>query len=141
MVTGVDGKQTTFTVEQLRQMPKETAVVDDPHTKARQEYQGVPLAAVLAAAGVPSGSKLHGAELRDYMVVSASDGYMVVFSLFELDPPSHETRVLLAYGLDGAPLTGNNGALKLITPDDKRPERSVRMVTGITIRQVAGPAK
>jgi hypothetical protein len=135
-VTTLDGKQTTFSLDQLKQMPKQTVTVNDPKTKAPQAYDGVLLSSLLAAAGAPTGRTLHGKELRDYAVVAGSDGYMVVFSLFELDPPSHSNRVIVAYAVDGKPLEGNNGPLKLIAPEDQRPERWVRMLTGVTLGQV-----
>jgi hypothetical protein len=134
-VEGVDGKQTAFSLEQIKQLPRQTLTVADPKTKTPRSYEGVLLSALLEQAGVPSGKKLHGPELRDYAEVSGSDGYKVVFSLFELDPASSDNRVIVAYSMDGKPLEGNNGPLKLIAPEDNRPERWVRMLTGVRIRQ------
>lgn len=134
-VEGRDGKQTVFSLEQLKQMPRQTVTVNDPKTKASQSYEGVLLSTLLARAGAPSGSKLHGLELRDYAEAMGSDGYKVIFSLFELDPASHASQVIVADSMGGKPLQGNNGPLKLIAPEDKRPERWVRMLTGVRIRQ------
>lgn len=135
-VTMADGKATMYSLDQLKQMPQQTVTVPDAKTKAPVSYGGVLLSALLAAGGAPTGKTLHGAELRDYVAATGSDGYGVIFSLFELDPISHDNRVIVAYAMDGKPLEGNNGPLKLIAPEDKRPERWVRMLTGVTVRQV-----
>jgi hypothetical protein len=90
---------------------------------------------VLAKVAAPSGKTLHGAEYRDYVEVTASDDYRVVFSLAELDPPSHANQVLLADTMDGKALDAKQGPFKLIVPEDLRPERWVRMVTRVSIQQ------
>lgn len=134
-VTTLDGKKTTFTAADLKQLPRETASVTDPKTKAPVKYEGVLLSVVLGKAGAPSAKALHGRELRDYVVVKANDGYAVVFSLAELDQPTHANHVFLADSVDGHPLDEKQGPFKIVAPDDQRPERWVRMVTGLEILQ------
>jgi hypothetical protein len=130
-----DAKPTTLTLQDLKKMPRQTVAVKNPKTKTKEKYEGVLLSSVLAKAGAPTGKTLHGPELRDYVEVAAADDYRVIFSLSELDPPTHANRVLLADTMDGKALKSPQGPLKLIAPDDLRPERWVRMVTKINIHQ------
>jgi hypothetical protein len=44
---------------------------------------------------------------------------------------------LLADKVDGKPLSENEAPLKFVVPSDKRPERFVRMVMGITVGTLA----
>jgi hypothetical protein len=134
-IEGRDGKLTILTLQDLKQMPRQTVTVSNPKTKTSEKYEGVLLSDVLAKANPPTGKTLHGPELRDYVEVMASDQYHVIFSLAELDPPTHANRVLLADTLDGKALETPQGPLKLIAPDDLRAERGVRMVTKISIHQ------
>src|SRR5262245_39686307 len=55
------------------------------HEKKTAVHQGVLLLDLLQAAGVPSGENLRGKSLATCVVVTASDGYKVTFSLAELD--------------------------------------------------------
>ena len=135
-IEGRDGKVTTLTLQELKQMPRQTVTVQNVKANTTEKYEGVLLSAVLAKANAPTGKTLHGPEFRDYVEVLASDEYRVIFSLAELDPPTHANRVLLADTMDGKPLEAQQGPLKLIAPDDLRPERWVRMVTKISIHQV-----
>ena len=134
-VKGRDGKLTILTRQDLIQMPRQVVSITNSKTKAVEKYEGVLLSDVLAKANAPTGKTLHGPELRDYVEVRGSDEYHVIFSLAELDPPTHANRVLLADTMDGKPMESPQGPLKLIAPDDLRPERWVRMVTKLTILQ------
>lgn len=135
-IEGLAGKSAVMTAQEMKQMPRQSITVTDPKTKAVQHYEGVLLSTVLAKVGAPTGKTLHGIEFRDYVEVCASDNYRVIFSLAELDPPTHANQVLLADTLDGKPMANPQGPFKLIAPDDIRPERWVRMVTHIRIQQV-----
>ncbi len=132
---GRDGKLAALTRQDLIQMPRQTVSISNSKTKAVEKYEGVLLSDVLTKANAPTGKTLHGPELRDYVEVRGADEYHVIFSLAELDPPTHANRVLLADTMNGKPLESPQGPLKLIAPDDLRPERWVRMVTKITIHQ------
>lgn len=135
-VEGYKGKTVAISMQDLKQLPRQSVTVTDPKTKATQTYEGVLLSSLLAKADAPTGKTLHGIEFRDYVEVSASDNYRVIFSLAELDPPTHANRVLLADTVDGKMLDSTQGPFKLISPDDIRPERWVRMVTKVSIKQV-----
>jgi hypothetical protein len=134
-IAGLDGSSTTYTIEQLRQMPQESVSMLDPHTQVTEKYAGVLLRDLLAKSNTPLGQKLRGDEMRDYVDVAGKDGYRAVFALAELDPAFQDNKVLLAISGDGKPLGDTQGPIRIIVPQDKRPARSVRMVTTITVRR------
>jgi hypothetical protein len=59
--------------------------------------------------------------METYVIAEAEDGYRVVFSLAELDSGILESEVLVADTMDGAPLAGKLGPLRLVAPHEKRP--------------------
>jgi hypothetical protein len=134
-VTLRDGSKCVLSLTDLKTLARATVTATEPKTTTVRKYEGALLSAVLVRAGAPTGKTLHGAELRDYVVVGASDGYRVVFSLAELDQPTHANHVLLADTVDGKPLDASHGPLAIVSAEDQRPERWVRMVTEISIRQ------
>lgn len=134
-IEGLDGSKTTFSMDQLRQMPQQSVTVLNPHTKAKESYEGVLLRDLLAKIGAPQGEKLRGDEMRDYVEITGSDGYRAVFALAELDPAFQDNNVLVAISGDGKPLPDKVGPIRIVAPQDKRPARSVRMVTTIAVRR------
>lgn len=134
-IQGLDGKEVVFTLDQLKQMPQQSVSVMNPHTKAKENYEGVLLSDVLAKLSTPSGDKLRGEEMADYVEVMGGDRYRVVFALAELDPAFQDSKVLLAISSDGKPLSPTVGPIRLVATQDKRPARSVRMVAAIAIRR------
>jgi DMSO/TMAO reductase YedYZ molybdopterin-dependent catalytic subunit len=99
-------------------------------------YEGVWLHDLLVRAGVPHGAELRGKALATYVLVEASDGYQVLFSLAELDPAFAGHQVLLADRADGKALFGMQGSFRLVAQGEKRGARSVRMVSRIHVVQV-----
>ena len=71
--------------------------------------------------------------MAGYVVVQASDGYAVVFSIAETDPAINDNRIILADTMNGKPLGEHEGPLKIVAPAEKRPARWVRMVNAIHI--------
>jgi hypothetical protein len=134
-VAGLGGKSATFTVDQLRQMTQQSVTMNNPHTKAAESYSGVLLTDLLAKVDAPSGDKLRGDEMRDYVEVTGRDGYSAVFALAELDPAFQDNKVLVAIASDGEPLDNKLGPVRVVAPQDKRPARNVRMVTTVTVRR------
>ncbi len=100
-------------------------------------FEGPLLIDVLKAAGpeygVETGPTLRGPALAQAVVVRAADGYAVVFGLAELDPGTRPNRIILADTVDGAPLTAEDGPLRLVAEGDLRPARSVRQVTAVEV--------
>jgi hypothetical protein len=112
-----------------------------PHTELRAVdshgkgglFRGVEVAELLRRAGAASGDALRGSHLRDVVRVESADGYVVAFTLAELDPATGARRVLLADALDGQPLGAEQGPWRLVVPEDKRPARWARQVRSITV--------
>jgi DMSO/TMAO reductase YedYZ molybdopterin-dependent catalytic subunit len=96
-------------------------------------YKGVMLAAILDSAGVTLGKDLRGENLAKYIVVKATDGYEIIFSLPEIDSEFTENVVLLAYQVDGKPLAANEGPFRLVVPKDKKHARWIRQVSSIKV--------
>ena len=94
----------------LKLSVKELAALKSSEVKAKDRdgkehtFKGVMLWTILDSAGVTLGKDLRGENLAKYVLVKASDGYEVVFSLPEIDPEFSEKIILLAYEVDGKPL-------------------------------------
>ena len=113
-------------------MPRVT-VQAKTHDGKEHTFEGVAMAGLLQRAGLPQGENVRGLILARYIVVSAHDGYRAVFSLPEFDPAFTDARSLLADKMDGQPLSGHDGPLRLVLPSEKREARWVRMVERIEI--------
>jgi len=129
------GAQKSISQSEFQKLPRQTLTVTNPHTNKQEKYEGVPLRTLLDQVAVPAGEKLRGPELRNYLVISARDGYEVVLALPEIDPMFQQNEVLVADTSDGKPLDDKHGPLQLVVPVDKRPARWVRMVSKISVRR------
>jgi DMSO/TMAO reductase YedYZ molybdopterin-dependent catalytic subunit len=129
-----DGRSAVVTSGPLATLPRQTLSLT-AHGETHV-YEGPTLASVLERLDAPLGQRLRGEALKTYVVVRAADGYVVVFSLAEIDPAMSPTAVILADEADGEPLSAEEGPLRLIVEGDARPARSVRQVTAIELRAV-----
>jgi hypothetical protein len=134
-LTGLDGQTQTLAAADIAALPHEpvTLTLDGGRTQA---CSGVPLALLLQRVGAPSGKAIKGPELADVVVIGAADGYRVAVALAETDALFRTEKVILADACDGAPLPATQGPYRLVVEGDKRPARSARMVTSITLRRV-----
>jgi hypothetical protein len=123
-----------ITADDLKGLPRKSAVVHNPHSNADEKYEGVVLADLLAKYGAPLGKDLRGPALANYVVATGADGYRVVYSLAELDPAFHPGDVLIADTMDGKPLDAHNGPFRLVSTEDKRPARGVRNLIAIELK-------
>lgn len=97
------------------------------------EFKGVALIEILEKAGVTTGAKLRGENLAKYALITAADGYEVLYALAEIDPEFTDQVILLATEKDGQPLPSGEGPFRIITPKDKKPARWIREVKSIKI--------
>ena len=97
------------------------------------EFTGVPLIGILEKAGVTTGSKLRGENLAKYVLISAADGYEVLYSLAEIDSDFTDQEIILATAKDGQLLGTGEGPFRIITPNDKKPARWIREVRSIKV--------
>src|SRR5262245_19424101 len=132
-VTGALIKPITLSASDLAAMPRATVVLSGA---IETRYEGVWMHEILRKAGVPLGLNLAGEALTTYVLAEARDGYEVVFSLGELDPAFADNQILIADKLNGKPLSGDEGPLRIIVPREKRAARSVRMLTRLDVVQL-----
>jgi DMSO/TMAO reductase YedYZ molybdopterin-dependent catalytic subunit len=115
----------------LAKLPHVTVQASDHGVNGN--WSGVPLSAILSAAGAPLGEALRGKNMGLYVRISAADGYRVVYALAELDPLFRAEPVILADRHDGKALGAKEGPLRIIAPTDQRPARWIRQVTRIDV--------
>jgi DMSO/TMAO reductase YedYZ molybdopterin-dependent catalytic subunit len=89
------------------------------HDSITHSYTGVPVLEILNRAGVTMGKQLRGKNLAKFLLVTATDGYQVVFSLAELDTSFNEKEVILADKMDNKLIPSNPGPFQLIVPGEK----------------------
>jgi DMSO/TMAO reductase YedYZ molybdopterin-dependent catalytic subunit len=116
----------------LAAMPRMT-VQAGAHGDAPSAWEGVALVEVLRAEGAPLGKALRGDALANYVRVTATDGYQVVFGLGELDAEMGAANVVLVDRHEGKPLDDKDGPVRLVVPGDRRPARWVRNVATIEL--------
>ncbi len=133
---GLDGQAATLSAADVAALPHEPmTITGEGKTIA---VRGVPLGLILARVGAPAGKTLRGPELADAVVVTAADGYRVVFALAETDPAMRKDRILLAdQDGEGHALGPHDGPFRLVVESDQRPARSARQVTTIELRRLA----
>ena len=134
LAISVDSQPHLVDPEEFSRLPQKTLTFHNVHTNADETYTGVPLTDLLAKYGAPTGDKLRGKGLSDYIVATGSDGYKAVLSLAETDPSFHPGDVIVADTLDGKPIGDKEGPFKLVVTEDKRPARSVHNLVSIELR-------
>lgn len=94
-----------LTMEDLDALGRTTVTVDEPFVKKRQTFSGVPLATVLAEAGIPASATINTVALNDYEYTSEAQ-------------PMITSDALLATQRDGAPIPYDQGGpVRLVFPD------------------------
>lgn len=132
-ISGEITKPLTLQVADLKAMPHSDVTATDRDGKEHR-YSGVPLVDLLKQAGTTLGGELRGKNLTKYVIVRASDGYEVLFTLPEIDPDFATRTILLADSVDGATLPAEAGPYRIVVPGDKKPTRWVRQVKAIEVR-------
>jgi hypothetical protein len=133
LVLTVDGKATTLSVADLAAMSQKTVTVHNEHTKTDETYTGVLLGDLLAKYGFPVDKTTHRKMLRSYLVAEGIDKYWVLYSVTEIEGSEHNGNVIVATSMGGKPL-GEDGQLKLVDSEDKKPQRWVRNLSAITVK-------
>jgi hypothetical protein len=129
-----DGKQTVLSRADLEALPhvKVQATAHD----VSATFEGVAVKTVLEKAGVAFGEGMRGKRLASCLLVEAADGYKVVIALPEMDPGFTDKQVVLAFLKDGKAMDSKEGPYRIVIPDEKRPARWIRQVTGLKIVDV-----
>ncbi|WP_184546252.1 molybdopterin-dependent oxidoreductase [Mucilaginibacter sp. FT3.2] len=131
-ITGEVTTPLTITEADL-QTYKQTTVIRKDRDGKDHTYAGVMLSDLLLKAGTTLGPDLKGENLTKYLLVSASDGYEVVFALAELDKAYTDRAIILANQVDGKPLLPADGPFRIIVQDEKRPARCIKQVVSLKI--------
>jgi len=76
---------------------------------------------------------LHGAPVKDFVVVTGADGFAAVFSLAETDAYIHKGSVILADTAGRRAARPARGPWRLVIDGDLKPSRSVRNVVKIQL--------
>jgi hypothetical protein len=129
----VEGKATRFTVAELKAMPQKSVKLHNEHTNADETYSGVELADVLAKCGFVVGKTEHHQIIRSYLKAEGTDKYWVLYSALEVEPTEHNGDVIVATALNGGAI-GADGELKLVSTEDRKPQRWVRNLAAITLK-------
>lgn len=132
-VTGEVKMSLTLTTKDLDKMAKTELNATD-HDEKEHKYSGVELAVILKQAGVTLGAELRGKNAAKFLLVSATDGYRVVFSLAEVDPEFSQKKILLATRKDGSLLPESEGPFKIIIEGEKKKARFIRQINSIQIK-------
>jgi DMSO/TMAO reductase YedYZ molybdopterin-dependent catalytic subunit len=135
-VRGAVDRPLELTREDFAAMPRQRIEIparDDP--KVVETWEGVPLIEILRKAGAPVDERLRGRNAAAYVVVKAQDGYRAVYALAEVDPGfSPERRILVADKVDGKPLGGSMGNLRIANQGEGKFARWVRQVVELEVR-------
>ena len=129
-----DGKRTVLSRADLEALPhvKVQATAHD----VSATFEGVAVKTVLEKAGIAFGEGMRGKRLASCLLVEAADGYKVVIALPEMDPGFTDKQVVLAFLKDGKAMDSKEGPYRIVIPDEKRPARWIRQVTGLKIVDV-----
>ncbi|MCL4203470.1 MAG: molybdopterin-dependent oxidoreductase [Pirellulaceae bacterium] len=140
LVRNESGRTTTITPAEFAKLPQATVRDKIPHTDQDGAYEGVLLHELLRAAGVAfadpaAPDKKLPASLRTaYVLVEASDGYQVVFSIPEIHPDLGGREVLLVNRVNGVPLDAKLAPYQVIVPGSDLHARWIRQVTRIMVQ-------
>ncbi len=130
-VEGAGTASLTLTADDLAKMPRATATLtSDGNTTT---YEGVLLYDILAKAGWQFGRGMTGKGMASYAIVTAKDGYQVVFSLAEIDPLFGGAKVIIADKADGAALPGREKPFRVVAPGEKMHARSIYSLVKIEV--------
>jgi Oxidoreductase molybdopterin binding domain len=102
------GKRRMISAKELADLPRRSASVKD-RAGANVTYSGVELAEILRRSEVKLGKYLKGAVLANCVLIQASDGYQVAFSIAEVEPSITGTVAIVADQKNGKPLDAREG--------------------------------
>jgi hypothetical protein len=119
--------------DDIDKLPKTTIAAKD-HSGKKQIYSGVEIGILLKNAGVTLGEELRGENLIKYLMVTAKDGYHVIFSLAEVDPTFTNRKIILANRKNGEVFSNDEGPFQIIIEGEKRLARNVRQVVSLKLK-------
>ncbi len=112
---------------------RQAVVMAKAHDEKVHRYSGVPVANLLAKAGLLLGDTAKRATIKTYVIITAVDNYKVIFALPEIDPLFANRTVILADRADKKALPAEDGPFQIIVPGEKKHARWIRQVTSIQV--------
>jgi len=122
-----------LTPADVDKLPK-TSITQKDRNGKEHIYTGVKLGLILKNAGVTLADELKGENLTKYLLIEASDGYQVLFSLAEVDSAFTSRKIILANRKDGVLLLAGEGPFHIIIEGEKRKPRNARQVISIKVK-------
>jgi molybdate transport system substrate-binding protein len=122
-----------FSRQDLEKLERKTAAIMI-RDKGPFQFAGATVFSILEAAGYKLDEPKRGAYLTQYVVITATDGYRVVYSMGEFDPKSKREAPLLVWQQDGSPLKETEGPYRLVIPDNAHTSRWIRQIKSIAVR-------
>ena len=129
-VKGDAGRALSLSLADLSGFPRKTLTVKNEHSGADETYQGVSVLELLKRAGLADDK---AGDAKKQVSAEGSDGYTATISLAELESGPQGDNVIAADTLNGEPIPGNLGPLRLVVPGDKGPSYWVRMLRSLTV--------
>lgn len=100
-----DAPPVILTSESLVAMGSTELALDEPFVGRQQTFTGVPMATLLAAAGVPATGNLETVGVDDYTFTAPTSAFLAA-------------NALVAYAVDGSPIDpADGGPIRLVYPD------------------------
>lgn len=134
---GTDGTHHLLARDSLARLPQEE-VRGRIHGGPELVFRGPAVATVLALTGMPT-DRVRGKSLRLVVLAQARDDYAVAYSLGELSPGLSGRRAIVALTQDGAPLTSDDGPLRIVVDGDLHPSRWIRQLSRLTLLEARSP--
>ncbi|SAK80806.1 Oxidoreductase molybdopterin binding domain protein [Caballeronia hypogeia] len=125
-LSGALAHPATYDLAALQALPAVTRTV------GTSTYTGVSLWSLLDAAGIQTNAANKNDLLGFYLVATGSDGYRTVVSLAELSPDFGNQPDMVAYAMNGAPLT-STGFARLVIPNDGKAGRYVSNLVALEV--------
>ncbi|MDR5773317.1 MULTISPECIES: molybdopterin-dependent oxidoreductase [unclassified Caballeronia] len=116
----------TFDTAALQALPPVT------RTAGGNSYTGASLWDLINAAGIQTNTATKNDLLGFYVIATGSDGYRVVISLAELSSDFGNQPDIVAYAMNGAPLT-STGFARLVIPNDGKAGRYVSNLAALEV--------
>ncbi len=104
-ITNPEKKQTTLSLNQLGGLEQKTITINEPFVKKQQTFTGVPMAAVLAKAGIPDSATINTIAINEY-------SYAAPVTTFT------GSDALIATKVDGKDIAmSEGGPIRIVFPD------------------------
>jgi hypothetical protein len=138
-ISGESIQTTSYNEQTFAALPHKSVTVTEHGQTVT--YDAVSLNDLLIQAGAPLGKNMKGKAFRLGLLAKASDGYAVLIALSSLDADFGALEVYIADKQGGKALPDSAGPFRLVVVGDKRPARSVRMLTEISLIDVGTAQK